>query len=136
MLAPKKTKYRKSQKRSIEGKAKGGTKVSFGDFGLQAVGACKMTSAQIESARRTITRFVQRGGKLWIRIFPDSPATKHGEGQTMGGGKGAVDHYVAIVKSGRIIFEMSGVQRDVAKRALELASFKLPIKTRFVERTV
>jgi len=134
MLAPKKTKFRKSQKPNMKGASKGGTKVSFGDFGLQAAGTCKMSAQQIEAARRAISRFTQRGGKIWIRVFPDTPITKHGEGMKLGKGKGAVDGYVAIVKPGRMIFEIAGVQEDIAREALRLASSKLPIKTKFARR--
>lgn len=134
MLAPKRTKYRKVQKGNLSGKAKGGTKISFGEFGLQALETCKMSAKQIESARRAITRFIQRGGKVWIRVFPDRPITKHAEGVKLGKGKGAVEGYVAIVKPGRVIFEMSGVQESAAKEALKLASSKLPIKTKFIKK--
>lgn len=132
MLAPKKTKYRKSQKPNMKGAAKGGTKVSFGDFGLQAAGTCKMSAQQIEAARRAIARFTQRGGKVWIRVFPDHPITKHGEGMKLGKGKGAVEGYVAIVKPGKVIFEIAGVAESAAREALKLASSKLPLKTKFV----
>jgi len=134
MLAPKKTKFRKSQKPNMKGASKGGTKVSFGDFGLQAAGTCKMSAQQIEAARRAISRFTQRGGKIWIRVFPDTPITKHGEGMKLGKGKGAVDGYIAIIKPGRMIFEIAGVQEDIAREALRLASSKLPIKTKFARR--
>lgn len=134
MLSPKRTKYRKSQKPNMKGTSKGGTKVSFGEFGLQSAGTCKMSAQQIESARRAIARFTQRGGKVWIRVFPDRPITKHGEGMKLGKGKGAVEGYVAIVKPGRIIFEIAGVQENDAQKALKLASSKLPIKTKFVKR--
>lgn len=134
MLAPKKTKYRKAQKGNISGKAKGGTKVSFGEFGLQAQGTCKMSARQIEAARRAITRFIQRGGKVWIRVFPDKPITKHAEGTKLGKGKGGVEGYVAVIKPGRMLFEMSGVEENVAKEALRLASSKLSIKTKFVKK--
>jgi len=134
MLAPKKTKYRKTQRRNISGKSKGGTEVSFGDFGLQSSGTCNMSGRQIEAARRTIAKFTQRGGKVWIRVFPDKPVTKHAEGTKMGKGKGAVEYYIAVVKPGRIIFEISEVTENIAKEAFKLASSKLPVKTKFVRR--
>lgn len=118
----------------MKGSAKGGTKISFGDFGIQSLGTCKMSARQIEAARRAIARFTQRGGKVWIRVFPDRPVTKHAEGTKMGKGKGAVEGYVAIVKPGRIIFEIAGVQESSAREALRLAGSKLPIKTKFIKR--
>ncbi|MFH1175539.1 MAG: 50S ribosomal protein L16 [bacterium] len=134
MLAPKKTKYRKVQKGNISGKASKGIKVSFGDFGLQGLGTAKISSRQIEAARRAIARFTQRGGKVWIRIFPDRPVTKHPEGTKLGKGKGPVEYYVAVVKPGRVIFELAGVSEDSAKEAFKLASSKLPLKTKFIRR--
>lgn len=118
----------------MRGAAKGGTKVSFGDFGLQAVGTCKMSAQQIEAARRAIARFTQRGGQVWIRIFPDRPITKHGEGMKLGKGKGAVEGYIAIVKPGRVLFEISGIPENMAQEALKLASSKLPVKTKFLRK--
>jgi large subunit ribosomal protein L16 len=118
----------------MKGKAGRGNTLSFGDFGLQAVEPCWMTSRQIEAARRAIVRHVKRGGKLWIRVFPDKPVTAKPAETRMGAGKGAVDHWVAVVKPGRMIFEISGVQEDLAREAMRLASHKLPIKTRFVAR--
>ena len=135
MLEPKKVKHRKWQKgRSRTTKSANGAELSFGSFGLKAQSAAWITSRQIEAARRTITRHVQRGGKLWIRIFPDKPRTAKGAETPMGGGKGSVDHYVAPVKPGRILFEMDGIEEELAKNAMRLASFKLPIKTKFVKR--
>jgi large subunit ribosomal protein L16 len=118
----------------MKGKAGRGNTLSFGDFGLQAIEPCWMTSRQIEAARRAIVRHVKRGGKLWIRVFPDKPVTAKPAETRMGAGKGAVDHWVAVVKPGRMIFEMSGVQEDLAREAMRLASHKLPIKTQFVTR--
>jgi large subunit ribosomal protein L16 len=134
MLMPKRTKYRKMHRGRMRGKAGRGNSLSFGDFGLQALEPCWMTSRQIEAARRAIVRRVKRGGKLWIRVFPDKPVTARAAETRMGKGKGAVDHWVAVVKPGRMIFEMSGVQEDDAREAMRLASYKLPIKTRFVSR--
>ena len=134
MLMPKRTKYRKTHRGRMKGKAGRGNTLSFGDYGLQAVEPCWMTSRQIEAARRAIVRHVKRGGKLWIRVFPDKPVTAKPAETRMGAGKGAVDHWVAVVKPGRMIFEISGVQEDLAREAMRLASHKLPIKTRFVAR--
>ena len=116
----------------MRGKASAGTKLSFGSFGLKALENCWITARQIESSRRAMTRFIKRGGKIWIRVFPDKPVTKKGEQSTMGSGKGPVDHYVAVVKPGMILFEMDGVNEDVAQEAMRLAAYKLPIKTRFI----
>lgn len=118
----------------MKGIANRGDKVSFGAFGLKAVEGGLITSRQIESARRAMTRYVQRGGKVWIRIFPDKPMTKKGDETPMGKGKGSVDHFVAKIQSGRMMFEMDGVTREVAMRAMKLAAYKLPVKTKFIER--
>jgi large subunit ribosomal protein L16 len=134
MLLPKRTKYRKQHRGRMKGKAGRGNTLSFGEFGLQALEPCWMTSRQIEAARRAIVRHVKRGGKLWIRVFPDKPVTAKPAETRMGGGKGAVDHWVAVVKPGRMIFEMSGVSEEAAREAMRLASHKLPIRTRFVSR--
>jgi large subunit ribosomal protein L16 len=134
MLMPKRTKYRKMHRGRMRGKASRGSTLSFGEFGLQALEPCWMTSRQIEAARRAIVRHVKRGGKLWIRVFPDKPVTTKPAETRMGGGKGAVDHWVAVVKPGRVIFEIAGVQEEAAREAMRLASHKLPIKTRFVSR--
>lgn len=134
MLAPRKVKYRKMQKGRVKGLAKGGTEVSFGSFGLKAMSTAWMTARQIEAARRAMTRYVQRGGKIWMRVFPDKPVTKKGAETPMGGGKGGVEHYVAVVKPGKILFEMDGVTREIAEEAMRLAAHKLPIKTKFVTR--
>ena len=132
-LMPKRTKYRKVQKGRNRGKATRGNKVSYGEYGIQALEAGMITSNQIESARIAMTRHVKRGGKVWIKSFPDKPVTKKPAETRMGKGKGAVEFWVAPVKPGRIMFEMSGVAEPVARRALELAAYKLPIKTKFVK---
>ncbi len=134
MLMPKRVKYRKAHRGRMKGRAARGTDVTFGDYGLQALEPCWMTSRQIEAARRAIVRHVKRGGKLWIRIFPDKPVTAKAAETRMGGGKGNVDHWVAVVKPGRIIFELAGVREDLAREAMRLAANKLPIKCQFVTR--
>jgi len=134
MQQPKRVKYRKTQRGSRRGQAHSGNTVDFGDFGLQALQSAWITSAQIEAARRAITRHIRRGGQVWIRIFPDKPATKKPAETRMGSGKGLPDHWVAVVKAGRIMFEMSGVGEKVAKDAIRLAAHKLPLKTRFVNK--
>lgn len=133
MLAPKKSKYRKWQRTDkIRGKATRKTEINFGSFGLKSLSASWVSSRQIEAARRTMTRYIQRGGKIWIRIFPDKPITKKGSEVPMGGGKGAVEFYVAVVKPGTIMFEMDGVPEKAAREAMELAAYKLPVKTKFL----
>ncbi len=134
MLAPKKTKYRKSHKgrRLKRDFSTTKTKIAFGTFGLKAQSAKWITSRQIESARRTITHELKRKGKVWIRIFPDKPVTSKSAEVPMGGGKGAVDHYVAVVRSGMILFEISGVTEEQAREAMRLASYKLPVKCKFI----
>jgi len=136
MLQPKKVKHRKWHKgrRRLKGVTKGGAELAFGAFGLKAEEAKWITSSQIEAARRSMTRYVQRGGKIWIRIFPDKPVTAKGQEVPMGGGKGSVEYYAFPVKPGRILFEMDGIPEDIAKEALRRASHKLPIKTKFVKR--
>jgi large subunit ribosomal protein L16 len=136
MLSPKKVKHRKWQKGRRRGKGKEtrGTELAFGSYGLKAMAPAWLTARQIEAARRAITRYVQRGGKIWIRVFPDKPVTRKGTEVPMGGGKGSVDHYVTPVKSGRIIFEMDGVPLEMAKEAMRKAGHKLPIKTKFISR--
>jgi large subunit ribosomal protein L16 len=134
MQQPKRVKYRKSHKGNRKGKAQAGNTVIFGEYGLQALEAAWLTDRQIEAARRAITHHVRRGGKVWIRIFSDKPVTKKPAETRMGGGKGAPDHWVAVVRPGRIMFEMAGVDENIAKEALRLASYKLPIDTRFIVR--
>jgi len=134
MLMPKRTKYRKQHRGRMRGRAKGGSIVSFGEYGLQALEPGWITSAQIEAARVALTRHVKRGGKVWIRVFPDKPVTSTPAETRMGKGKGAVDHWVAVVKPGRMMFELEGVPVELAKSAMRLAGHKLPIKTRFMVR--
>jgi large subunit ribosomal protein L16 len=134
MLQPKRVKYRKSHRGRRKGIATSGSKVEFGDFGLQALEPAWITSQQIEAARRAITRYIRRGGNVWVRIFPDKPATKKPAETRQGGGKGAPDHWVAVVKPGRVMFEMGGVSEAIAKEAMRLAAHKLPISSRFVAR--
>lgn len=134
MLMPKRTKYRKVQKGRMQGNAKGGTKVSFGDYGLQAQERGWITSRQIEAARIAMTRKIKRGGKVWITIFPDKPITEKPAETRMGSGKGNPEYWVAVVKPGRVMFEMSGVDEELAREAMRLAAHKLPIKAKFVSR--
>lgn len=134
MLMPKRVKYRKQHRGRMKGRATRGAEIAFGEYGLQALEPCWMTNRQIEAARRAIVRYVRRGGKLWIRIFPDKPITKKPAETRMGGGKGNVEGWVAVVKPGRILFEIAGVREEVAREALRLASHKLPIKTQIVTR--
>jgi len=134
MLQPKKTKYRKAHKGRIHGNAKGGAELSFGAFGLKALAPDRITARQIEAARRCIARHIKRQGKIWIRIFPDVPVSKKPLEVRMGSGKGAPEFWAARVKPGRIMFELDGIPRDLAREALELAAAKLPIKTKFVAR--
>jgi large subunit ribosomal protein L16 len=131
---PKKVKYRKQQRGKMRGKAWRGSSLAFGDFGLKTLDAAWITDRQIEAGRIAITRFVKRGGKVWIRIFPDKPVTKKPAETRMGKGKGAPDHWVAVVRPGKVLFEMEGVPADMAKEAMRLAAHKLPLKTRFVQR--
>jgi large subunit ribosomal protein L16 len=134
MLMPKRVKYRKQMRGRLKGKASRGAEISFGDFGLQALEPCWMSSRQIEAARRAIVHYVRRGGKLWIRVFPDKPVTAKPAETRMGSGKGNVDHWVAVVKPGHVIFEIGGVSEEAAREAMRLASHKLPIRTQFVAR--
>ena len=136
MFQPKKVKYRKAQKgrRRKKGLSKAGTELTFGSFGLKAVGTSWITARQIEAARRSMTHYVQRGGKIWIRIFPSKPVTTKGQEVPMGGGKGSVDHYAFSVKPGRVLFEIEGISEEIAREAMRRAAFKLPIKTKFIKR--
>jgi large subunit ribosomal protein L16 len=134
MLMPKKVKYRKQQKGRNRGKAWRGSELSFGDYGLKAMEPGFITDRQIEASRVAMTRFIKRGGKIWVRLFPDKPITKKPAEVRMGSGKGPLDHWSAVVKPGKILFEMEGVTPDVAKEAMRLASHKLPIMTRVVQR--
>lgn len=132
MLMPKKIKHRKQMKGRMRGKAQRGNTIAFGSFALKAMDASWITSRQIESARRAMTRYIQRGGKIWIRIFPDKPITSKPAEVPMGSGKGSLDHFSAVVRPGKIIFEMGGIDESVAREAMRLASHKLPIKTKFI----
>ena len=134
MLLPRRVKHRKVMRGRMSGQAKGGHFVAFGDYGLATLEPAWITSRQIEAARRAMTRSVKRGGKIWIRVFPDKPVTKKPAETRMGSGKGAPDHWVAVVKPGRILFEMGGVPREEAVEAMRLAGHKLPVAVRFVER--
>lgn len=134
MLMPKKVKYRKQQRGRMRGKAWRGSQLSFGDYGLKVLEPGYITDRQIEASRIAMTRFVKRGGKIWIRLFPDKPVTKKPAETRMGKGKGAPDHWVAVVRPGRILFEMEGVSATEARHAMRLASNKLPLKTEFVAR--
>ena len=134
MLIPKRVKYRKQHKGRIQGKVKGGKGINFGEYGLQALEAAWITNRQIEAARIAMTRYIKRGGKVWIRIFPDKPMTTKPAETRMGSGKGTPEHWVAVVKPGRILFELAGISEEIAREAMRLASHKLPIKTKFVKR--
>ena len=134
MLRPKRTKFRKQHRGRMKGSASKGNTIIFGEYGLQARERTWITSRQIEATRRTITRYVKRGGKIWIRIFPDKPITARPAETRMGSGKGAPEYWVAVVKPGHILFEIAGVPENVAKAAMRLASYKLPIKTKFLTK--
>lgn len=134
MLMPKRTKFRRAHRGRMKGKSVAGSSIAFGEYALQALEAAWITSAQIEAARRAITRYIKRGGKLWIRIFPDKPVTKKPAETRMGSGKGNPEFWVAVVRPGRILFELAGVDAPNAKEAMKLASHKLPIKVKFVSR--
>ena len=134
MLIPKRVKRRRQHRGKIKGSAKKGNKIAYGEYGLVAEEPARITSRQIEAARVAMTRFIKRGGKVWIDIFPHKPITKHPAESRMGSGKGAVEYWVAIVKPGRVMFEMAGVAEDVAREAMRLASHKLPIKCKFVKK--
>ena len=134
MLMPKKTKWRKDQKRRRGGKATRCINISFGSYGLKALTESWVSARQIESARRVMTKYVKKTGRIWIRIFPDKPVTAHGGEIPMGKGKGAVDYYVAIVKPGTVMFEMEGITKEVARQAMESAGHKLPVKCQFISK--
>ena len=134
MLLPKRVKYRRVHRGRLTGKATRGNKVTYGEFGLVALEPAWITSNQIEAARIAMTRYIKRGGQVWIKIFPDKPVSKKPLGSRMGSGKGAPEYWVAVVKPGRVMFEIAGVSEEVAREALRLASHKLPIKTKFVKR--
>lgn len=134
MLIPKRVKYRRQHRGRMKGQAKGGLEVTFGDFGLQALEPSWITNRQIEAARIAMTRYIKRGGKVWINIFPDKPVTQKPLEVRMGSGKGSPEKWVAVVKPGKVMFELAGVPEEVAKEAMRLAAMKLPIKTKFVKR--
>jgi large subunit ribosomal protein L16 len=134
MLMPKKQKYRRVRKGRIKGPATAGNKIEYGQYALQSVGQDRITSRQIESARQSMTRYIKRGGKIWIRIFPHTPVTKKPVGLKMGGGKGSPEYFVAKVRKGTILFEMQGVPIETAREAMRLAGHKLPVKTKFIMR--
>ena len=132
MLSPKRTKFRKQQRGRMRGLAYRGSTLNFGEYALQAIEPCWITARQIEAARRAMTRYIRRGGKIWIRIFPDKPVTMRAAETRMGSGKGSPEYWVAVVKPGRIMFELSGVTEPIAREAMRLAAQKLPIKTKFI----
>lgn len=134
MLVPKRVKFRRQHRGRMKGSAQAGSSIAFGEYGLQALEPAWITSQQIEAARIAMTRFIKRGGKVWIKIFPDKPVTAKPAETRMGSGKGAPEHWVAVVKPGRILFELAGVPEEVAKEAMRLASHKLPIRTKFLKR--
>lgn len=135
MLSPKRTKFRKPHRGRLRGKATRGNTIVFGDFGLQALEPCWITSRQIEAGRRVLTRYVRRGGKLWIRIFPDKAVTVRPAGSRMGSGKGAPDYWVAVVHPGKILYELNGVGEKIARQAMKIAAYKMPIKTKFITKS-
>lgn len=134
MLMPKRVKHRKVHRGRMKGKAHKGNTLAYGDYGLQALEPCWMTANQIEAARRAMTRYIKRGGNIWIKVFPDKPVTEKPAEVRMGSGKGNPEYWVAVVKPGRVLFEMAGVPEDVAREAMRLAAHKLPIKTKFIAR--
>ena len=134
MLMPKRVKYRRQHRGRMKGNANRGNQLAYGEFGLQALEACWMTANQIEAARRAMTRYIKRGGNIWIKVFPDKPVSKKPAEVRMGSGKGAPEYWVAVIKPGRVLFEMSGVSEEVAREAMRLAAQKLPIKTKFIQR--
>ena len=135
MLSPKRTKFRKPHRGHFAGKAKRGTTIAFGEFGIQALEPCWLTSRQIESGRRVLTRYVKRGGKLWIRVFPDKAITARPAGTRMGSGKGAPDYWVAVIQPGRVIYEVTGLTETIARQALKIAAYKMPVKTKFLAKS-
>ena len=135
MLLPKRVKHRKVQRGSMKGASKGGTEINFGEFGLKSLEAAWITNRQIEAARVAMTRYMKRGGKVWINVFPDKPVTQKPAETRMGSGKGNPENWVAVVKPGKIMFEVAGVSEEVAKEAMRLAAMKLPIRTKFVSRS-
>ena len=134
MLMPKRVKYRRQHRGRMKGEAQRGNQLAYGEYGLQALEATWMTANQIEAARRAMTRYIKRGGQIWIKVFPDKPVSKKPAEVRMGSGKGAPEYWVAVVKPGRVLFEMSGVSEEIAREAMRLAANKLPIKTKFIQR--
>ena len=134
MLMPKRVKYRRQHRGRMKGKAQKGNQLAYGEYGLQSLEATWMTANQIEAARRAMTRYIKRGGNIWIKVFPDKPVSKKPAEVRMGSGKGAPEYWVAVVKPGRVLFEMSGVSEEVAREAMRLAAQKLPVKTKFIQR--
>lgn len=134
LLSPSRAKHRKQHRGRMRGEAQRGSEIAFGEFGLQALEPCWLEARQIEAARIALTRYIKRGGKVWIRVFPDKPVTQKPAETRMGSGKGAPDHWVAVIKPGRVIFELGGVKEDLAKEAMRLAAHKLPIQTRFITK--
>ena len=134
MLMPKRVKYRRQHRGRMKGEAQKGNQLAYGEYGLQALEATWMTANQIEAARRAMTRYIKRGGQIWIKVFPDKPVSKKPAEVRMGSGKGSPEYWVAVVKPGRVLFEMSGVSEEVAREAMRLAAQKLPIKTKFIQR--
>lgn len=134
MLMPKRVKYRRQHRGRMKGKAQKGNQLAYGEYGLQALEATWMTANQIEAARRAMTRYIKRGGSIWIKVFPDKPVSKKPAEVRMGSGKGSPEYWVAVVKPGRVLFEMSGVSEEIAREAMRLAANKLPIKTKFIQR--
>jgi large subunit ribosomal protein L16 len=134
MLSPRRTKFRKQQRGRMAGQASSGNELNFGQFGLQALEPAWITARQIEAGRRAMTRYIRRGGNIWIRLFPDKPVTMRAAETRMGSGKGAPEYWVAVVKPGRIMYEIAGVSEEVAREAMRLAAFKMPIKTKFIMR--
>ncbi|WP_394022499.1 50S ribosomal protein L16 [Anaerococcus martiniensis] len=134
MLMPKRVKYRRQHRGRMKGEAQRGNQLAYGEYGLQALEATWMTANQIEAARRAMTRYIKRGGQIWIKVFPDKPVSKKPAEVRMGSGKGSPEYWVAVVKPGRVLFEMSGVSEEIAREAMRLAANKLPIKTKFIQR--
>ena len=134
MLMPKRVKYRRQHRGRMKGNANRGNQLAYGEYGLQALEACWMTANQIEAARRAMTRYIKRGGNIWIKVFPDKPVSKKTAEVRMGSGKGAPEYWVAVIKPGRVLFEMSGVSEEVARESMRLAAQKLPVKTKFIQR--
>jgi large subunit ribosomal protein L16 len=136
MLSPKRTKFRKPHRGRLRGKATRGNTIVFGEFALQALEPCWITSRQIEAGRRVLTRYVRRGGKLWIRIFPDKAVTIHPAGARMGSGKGSPEYWVAVVHPGKILYELNGVSEKIARQAMRIAAYKMPVKTKFLTQSI